>query len=92
LLIGTVNGEIRHIDKTRLSMRGECAALLAGLRTYETGLEDRNLFRRRAPHITRGLPRFGRILAEHRCEMVYSAEHYDIRDLFPGQGGATCPF
>lgn len=93
LLIGTVKGEHRRIDKTRLSQAGELLALLAGCRTFQTqGFSGSHLFQRRAIHITEGLPLHGRIHAEHRCGMVWAPEHYDLRDLYPTYRGEKCPF
>lgn len=93
LLVGTVKGELRKIDKTRLSQAGELLALLAGCRTFEAaGFGGSNVFQRRPFHIAKGVPTLGRIHAEHKCGMVWAPEHYDLRDLFPGQGGDVCPF
>lgn len=93
LLIGTVKGEHRKIDKTRLSQAGELLALLAGCRTYQTqGFDGTRLFQRRAAHITEGMPPYGRIHAEHRCGMVWAPEHYDLRDLYPTYRGDECPY
>jgi hypothetical protein len=95
LLIGPVKGELRRIDRTRLSVLGEYAALLDGCRTYETGLTETNLFPRRPFHINQGLPRHGRVLADHHCGWVWAVEHYDLRDLYPqanDDGSGECPF
>lgn len=93
LLIGTVKGEQRKIDKTRLSVLGEYAALLDGCRTYQqTGFTASNLFPRRPFHINQGLPEYGRIHADHHCGWTWRPEHFDLRDLFESYQGDEPPF
>ena len=90
VLRGTVKGEPRIIDRTRLSTAGEYAAMLDGQRTYQTGLSEENLFPRRSFHVNQGLPRFGRVLADHHCGWTWAPAHFDMRSLFE-QGGDGCP-
>lgn len=90
---GTVDGEPRSIDQTRLSQAGELLALLAGCRTYQVvGFSGSHLFRRRPFHIEQGVPSHGRIHADHRCGFAWPVDAFDLRDLYPTYRGTECPF
>lgn len=91
ILIGTVWGEPRRLDRTHINTDGEMAAIYAGVRTYGR-LYGGRIVERRGCHIREGLPRHGRIMAEHRCGHRWPAAHFDVRDVFPGHRGESPPF
>lgn len=89
---GTVKGEPKRLDRIHINTVGEYAALVAGMKTYQRNVLGSNFFRRRPAHINDGLPKYGRILAEHRCEWSWAAPHFDVREIFSSPRGDTPPF
>lgn len=91
-LSGTVWGEPKRIDRTRINCAGEIAAIYAGCRTFEQLMPGGRIIERRGYHIRAGLPRLGYILAEHRCEHRWPPQHFDLREIFPMHRGDEAPF
>lgn len=92
ILSGHVMGEPTRIDRTRLSRDGELFALASGLKTFQRNVLGSTVFRRRGTHINKEWPKYGYVLAEHRCETRWAVSHYEMREIFPQPKGDQCPF
>jgi hypothetical protein len=90
ILVGTVWGEPKKIDRTFINTDGEIAAIYAGVRTYGRVYGGR-VIERRGSHIREGMPRRGRIMAEHRCGHRWPATHFDVREIWSTWKGQGCP-
>lgn len=90
---GHLYGEPVRIDGARINATGELVALLRGSRTYRLNSRADDVYRRRAYHITNDTPpKHGYVHADHDCELIWAASHYDLRDLFPVYRGEEAPF
>lgn len=86
--IGYVSGARVQCDRMWLSVKGELWALVSGLRTYQTQLGGRGkAFKRRPYHIEAGMPMWGKILSEHRCEHRWQVDSFDIPEKEPVDDG-----
>ena len=92
ILSGHVNGEPTKIERVRLNRQGELAALLLGLKTFQEVHPGGSIHRRRGWHIGLGQPTYGYVLAEHRCDHRWPAQHFDLREIFPSHQGEEPPF
>ena len=91
ILSGHVSGEPTKIERIRLNRQGEVAALLAGMKTFEQSAPGGHIHRRRGYHIGLGMPKYGYVLAEHRCEHRWPASQFDLREIFASQQEDACP-
>lgn len=88
---GYVRGVRVQCDRMWLNPKGELLALVSGLRTYQTQLGGRGkVFQRRPDHIEKGIPQWGKILAEHRCEHRWQPDSFDAPAKEPDSD--VCPF
>lgn len=92
ILSGHVSGEPTKIERVRLNRQGELAALLLGMKTFEQTAPGGHIHRRRGYHIGLGMPKYGYVMAEHRCEHRWPAAQFDLREIFPSHQGDRCPF
>ena len=92
ILIGYVIGVKTRLDPMWLNPKGELLALVSGLKTVQTQNGGRGkVFTRRPCHIEAGIPRWGKILAEHRCGQRWAAGCFDIPARKPSDN-ADPPF
>lgn len=89
---GHVNGEPTKIERIRLNRDGELAAILLGYKTFQEQHPGGSIHRRRPFHIGQGAPKYGYVLAEHRCEHRWPAQHFDLHEIFPSHHGDDPPF
>lgn len=90
ILSGHVWGEPTRIERVRLNRAGELSAILLGLKTFEE--RHGTVMKRRGWHIAEGMPKYSYVMAEHRCEHRWPAQHFDLREIFPRYQGEEPPF
>ena len=84
---GHVDGEPTKVERVRLNRAGELRAILLGFKTFQEQALGGRIYRRRPFHIGLGVPRHGYVLAEHRCEHRWAAQHFDLHEVFPSHQG-----
>lgn len=93
VLSGLIKGEQVRLDPARITLAAEAEALIAGINTYSLLVLGRATpFRRRVYHIQEGLPLYGYIHAEHRCEKHWATEQIEKGEIFARTESDEPPF